>query len=78
MGPRVATTDHQTYCLGGQGSSVARQVAINGKRVCLLVPGAWHDGRLWIFDDDPESRRKFPETLLFVNSGWVFELEGNP
>lgn len=62
------------YDLGGNDISLARQVAINGKRVCLLVPGAMRDGRLWIFDGDPESRREFPEALVFKNSGWVFEL----
>jgi len=64
------------YNLGGNDISLARQVAINGKRVCLLVPGAMRDGRLWIFDEDPESRREFPEALVFKNSGWVFELAG--
>ncbi len=62
------------YELGGNDISLARQVAINGKRVCLLVPGTMRDGRLWIFDSDPESRREFPEALVFKNSGWVFEL----
>lgn len=62
------------YELGGHDISLARQVAINGKRICLLVPGAWRDGRLWIFDEDPESRTVFPETLLFANSGYVFSL----
>jgi len=62
------------YDLGGNTLPFLRQVAINGKRVCLLVPGALRDGRLWIFDHDPESRREFPEPLLFLNSGWVFSL----
>jgi len=62
------------YDLGGNDISLARQVAINGKRVCLLVPGAMRDGRLWIFDEDAESRREFPEALVFRNSGWVFEV----
>lgn len=62
------------YDLGGHDISLARQVAINGKRVCLLVPGMMRDGRLWIFDEDAESRREFPEALVFKNSGWVFEL----
>ncbi len=62
------------YDLGGNDISIARQVAINGKRVCLLVPGAMRDGRLWIFHEDPESRREFPDALVFKNSGWVFEL----
>ena len=62
------------YDLGGNDISLARQVAINGKRVCLLVPGVMRDSRLWIFDEDPESRREFPEALVFKNSGWVFEL----
>lgn len=62
------------YGLGGNDITLARQVAINGKRVCLLVPGAMHDGRLWIFDEDDESREPFPEALVFMNSGWVFEL----
>lgn len=62
------------YDLGGNDISIARQVAINGKRVCLLVPGAMRDGRLWIFDEDPESRREFPDALVFKNTGWVFEL----
>ncbi len=60
------------YDLGNNTLPFLRQVAINGKRVCLLVPGAFRDGRLWIFDHDPESRREFPESLLFLNSGWVF------
>ncbi len=64
------------YDLGANDISIFRQVAINGKRVCLLVPGALHDGRLWIFDHDPESRREFPEPLVFLNSGWVFALAG--
>jgi hypothetical protein len=62
------------YDLGANEISLARQVAINGKRICLLVPGAMHDGRLWIFDNDRESRREFPEALVFLNSGWVFAL----
>lgn len=62
------------YDLGGNDISIVRQVAINGKRVCLLVPGTMRDGRLWIFDEDPESCREFPEALVFTNSGWVFEL----
>lgn len=60
------------YDLGNNALPLLRQVAINGKRVCLLVPGALRDGRLWIFDHDPESRREFPEPLLFFNSRWVF------
>jgi len=60
------------YDLGNNALPFLRQVAINGKRVCVLVPGALRDGRLWIFDQDPESRREFPEPLLFLNSGWVF------
>lgn len=60
------------YDLGNNALPFLRQVAINGKRVCVLVPGALRDGRLWIFDHDPESRREFPEPLLFLNSGWVF------
>lgn len=63
------------YDLGGPNVSLARQVAINGRRICLLVPGVMRDGRLWIFDEDLESRREFPESLLFLSSGWVFELE---
>lgn len=62
------------YGLGGNDITLARQVAINGKRVCLLVPGAMRDGRLWIFDDDEDSREQFPEALIFANSGWVFEV----
>jgi hypothetical protein len=62
------------YDLGGHNISLARQVAINGKRICVLVPGTMRDGRLWIFDEDPQSRREFPESLLFLGSGWVFEL----
>jgi hypothetical protein len=53
------------YDLGGHNVSLARQVAINGKRICLLVPGVMRDQRLWIFDADPASRREFPESLLF-------------
>lgn len=63
------------YDLGGNDISLARQVAINGKRVCLLIPGAWRDGRLWIFDEEPDSRSVFPETLLFASSGYVFSLK---
>lgn len=67
------------YDLGANDISIVRQVAINGKRICLLVPGAMHDRRLWIFDHDPESRREFPEPLVFLNSGWVFTFSGqNP
>ena len=62
------------YDLGNHDVPIARQVAINGKRVLLLVPGTMRDGRLWIFDDDPESRCEFPEALVFKSSGWVFEL----
>jgi hypothetical protein len=62
------------YDLGGNYISIARQVAINGKRVCLMIPGLIRDGRLWIFDEDTESRREFPGALLYVTSGWVFEL----
>ena len=62
------------YDLGNHDIPIARQVAINGKRVCLLVPGQMRDRRLWIFDDDSESRCEFPDALVFKNSGWVFEL----
>lgn len=62
------------YDLGGNDISLVRQVAINGRRVCLLVPGAMHDGRLYIFDEDGEARREFPEALVFRSAGWVFEL----
>ena len=62
------------YDLVGNDISIARQVAINGKRVCLLIPGVMRDGRLWIFDEDPESRKEFPDALVFKNSGWVFEI----
>lgn len=65
------------YGLGGNDISIVRQIAINGKRVCLLVPGNLRDGRLWIFDEDHESRREFPEPLLFLNSGWVYTLGGD-
>lgn len=61
------------YGLGGD-LTTARQIAINGKRVCLLIPGAMRDGRLWIFDEDPESSQPFPDAMVFTNSGWVFEL----
>lgn len=62
------------YDLGSHDIPIARQVAINGKRVCLLVPGQMRDRRLWIFDNDPESRCEFPDALVFKNSGWVFEV----
>jgi hypothetical protein len=65
------------YGLGGNDISVVRQIAINGKRVCLIVPGNLRDGRLWIFDEDHESRREFPEPLLFLNSDWVFTQAGD-
>jgi hypothetical protein len=60
--------------LGKNDSSLARQVANSGKRVCWPVPGARRDGRLWTFDEDGESRRKLREALVFKNSGRVFEL----
>lgn len=60
------------FDLGNNTLPFLRQVAINGKRVCLLVPGAFRHGRLWIFDHDDESRCEFPAPLLFLNSGWVF------
>jgi hypothetical protein len=63
------------YDLGENDVSLIRQVAINGKRVCLLVSGAMRDGRLWIFDEDQESRREFPPALIFKDSGWVFSLQ---
>ena len=66
-----------SYGLGGNDISIVRQIAINGKRVCLMVPGNLRDGRLWIFDQDHESRREFPEPLLFLNSGWVFTEAGD-
>ena len=66
------------YDLGANDISIVRQVAINGKRVCLLLPGALRDGRLWIFDEDHESRREFPEPLLFLTSGWVFTFSPEP
>ena len=62
------------YDLGNHDIPITRQVAINGKRICLLVPGQMRDRRLWIFDDDPESRSEFPDALVFKHSGWVFEL----
>lgn len=63
------------YGLGGHDLSLLRQVAINGKRACLLVPGAFQDGRLWIFDHDPEARAVFPAALVDASSGRVFVLE---
>lgn len=63
------------YDLGENDISLIRQVAINGKRVCLLVPGTMQDGRLWIFDEDSESRREFPPALIFKDSGWLFSIQ---
>lgn len=63
------------YDMGENDISLVRQVAINGKRVCLLVPGSMQDGRLWIFDEDPESSREFPPALIFKDSDWVFSLQ---
>jgi hypothetical protein len=63
-----------SYDLGDNDISIVRQVAINGKRVCLLVPGAMRDGRLWVFDEDEQSRRELPPGMVFQNSGWVFAL----
>jgi len=63
------------YDLGENDISLIRQMAINGKRVCLLIPGIMQDGRLWIFDEDPESRREFPPALIFKDSGWVFSIQ---
>jgi hypothetical protein len=63
------------YELGGSDISLVRQVAINGKKVCLLLPGRMHDRRFWIFDEDPESREEFPDALLFTSAGWVIELK---
>ena len=62
------------YDLGEHDVSLARQVAINGKRICFLIPGVWRDGRLWIFDEDSEARRIFPDALLFTSPGWVFQI----
>ena len=63
-----------SYDLGDNDLSIVRQVAINGKRVCLLVPGTMRDGRLWVFDEDEQSRRELPPAMVFQNSGWVFAL----
>jgi hypothetical protein len=62
------------YQLGRNDLPQVRQRAINGKRICLLVPGAMRDGRLWLFDEDDESREVFPDSLIFKDSGWVFEV----
>jgi hypothetical protein len=62
------------YDLGDNDISLVRQVAINGKRVCLLMPAAMRDGRLWLFDEDEQSRRELPPAMVFQNSGWVFAL----
>jgi hypothetical protein len=40
----------------------------------MLVPGTMGRGRLWISDEDPQSRRDFAEVLLPLRSGSVFEL----
>lgn len=58
--------------LGVNEVSRVRQMAINGKHACLLLPGALHEERVWIFDQDSSARREFPTALIIPH--WTFEL----
>jgi hypothetical protein len=49
-----------------------RQMAINGKHICLLLPGAVHKERVWIFDQDKSARKEFPPNMIIPH--WTFEL----
>lgn len=49
-----------------------RQMAINGKHVCLLLPGAVREERVWIFDQDSSARREFPPNIIIPH--WTFQL----
>lgn len=58
--------------LGANEVSRVRQMAINGKHACLLLPGALREGRVWIFDQDPSARQEFPSAMILPH--WTFEL----
>jgi len=44
--------------LDSNALALVRQYAINGKHICLLIPGTERDGHVWIFDETPDFRRQ--------------------
>ena len=56
--------------LDSNALALVRQYAINGKHICLLLPGVQRDGQVWAFDETPEFRRQ----ITGLVSEWTYVL----
>jgi len=56
--------------LDSNALALVRQYAINGKHLCLLMPGAQRDGLVWAFDETPDFRRQ----ITGLVSEWTYVL----
>jgi hypothetical protein len=59
--------------LDSNALALVRQYAINGKHICLLIPGTERDGQVWIFDETPEFRRQVGGLI----PQWTYILDDN-
>jgi hypothetical protein len=56
--------------LDSNALALVRQYAINGKHLCLVLPGAERDRQVWAFDETPEFRRQ----ITGLVSEWTYVL----
>jgi hypothetical protein len=59
--------------LDSNALALVRQYAINGKHICLVLPGAERDHLVWAFDETQEYRRQ----VTGLVSEWTYVLEGD-
>lgn len=59
--------------LDSNALALVRQYAINGKHICLVLPGAEMDHLVWAFDETQEYRRQ----VTGLVSEWTYVLEGD-
>ncbi len=50
--------------------ALVRQYAINGKHICLILPGSESNQQVWAFDETPEFRRQ----ITGLVSEWTYVL----
>lgn len=58
--------------LDSNALALVRQYAINGKHLCLILPGAERDRQIWAFDGTPQFRRQ----ITGLVSEWIYVLTG--
>jgi hypothetical protein len=57
--------------LDANALALVRQYAINGKHICLLIPGQQRDGQVWAFAETPQFQRQISGLV----PEWTYILE---